>query len=341
MFLRNAWYVAAWDHEVGSDPVHRKILGDKIVLYRDSAGRPVALEDSCPHRKLPLSMGVVVGDHVRCGYHGMKFGRDGSCVEIPGQDKIPPKACIRSYPVEERWNLIWIWMGDADRANPDEIIDIPHFGEEGWDINRGPTMDVACHYQYMTDNLLDPSHVSYVHGTSLGNADTIGVPVETEVDGTRVIVTRWIKDCVLAPFFSKRVSFEGRADRLQHYELRLPSSAVIKDIIAPAGTGAPEGKLHEDVFLIDSYNFLTPVDEDNCRYYWFQVRNYRAGDQAETDALTADFIAAFNEDLVVLAAVHKGMKESPQAIDLAIDKGSTLARRILKRMIQEEQPATA
>lgn len=336
MYLKNAWYVAAWDHELADRPVPRRVLDEAVVLYRNQAGEPEALEDSCPHRRLPLSLGCVSGDGLRCGYHGMLFGADGACIEIPGQEIIPPGARVRAYPVVERWNLIWIWMGDAALADPATIIDIPHFAEPGWAVNRGPAMDVACHYQYMTDNLLDPSHVSYVHASSLGSAATVGVPVNTEVGEDRVIVSRWILDHDLAPFFAKRVAFTGRADRLQHYEVRMPAHAVIKDVVAPAGSGAPEGRLHPDTFLIDSYNFVTPVDADNCRYYWFQVRNYAADDQGESAALTADFIDAFEEDLVILAAVHKGMKAAGRHIDLATDLGSNHARRMLKRMIAAE-----
>lgn len=339
MYLRNAWYVAAWDHELGAAPLARMVLGEAVVLFRGGSGQIAALENSCPHRRLLLSQGCVVGDGLRCGYHGLMFDAAGRCTDVPGQSVIPPAARVRAYPVHERWGLVWIWMGDPARADPAAIIDVPQFDAAGWAVNRGPAMEVACHYQLMIDNLLDPSHVSYVHASSLGSADTIGVPVETEVGEDRVVVTRWIRDHDLAPFFAKRVAFAGKADRLQHYELRMPAQAVIKDVIAPAGSGAPEGHLHEAVFLIDSYNFVTPVDADNCRYYWFQVRNYAAEDAAESAALTEDFIAAFEEDLVVLAAVHAGLKAQPSKLDLATDLGSTRARRMLARMIKAEAGA--
>lgn len=341
MYLRNAWYVAAWGHELGQAPLARTILEEPVVLYRTGAGQVAALEDSCPHRRLPLSQGCVSAQGLRCGYHGMLFDAAGRCLEIPGQQVIPPAAHIRAYPVAERWGLVWIWMGDPARADPATIIDVPHYDEAGWAVNQGPAMDIACHYQWMTDNLLDPSHVSYVHATSLGNAETIGVPVETSTGEDRVIVRRWLLDNTLAPFFAKRVAFTGKADRLQHYEVRMPAHAVIKDVIAPAGSGAPEGRLHPQVFLIDSYNFVTPVDQDNCRYYWFQVRNYAADDPAETEALTADFIAAFYEDVVVLSAVHAGMKARGSKLDLATDLGSNQARRMLARMIKAEQAAAS
>lgn len=337
MFLRNAWYVAAWDDQLGDAPLARTVLDEAVVLYRGESGQPAALEDSCPHRRLPLSLGCVSGAGLRCGYHGMLFGADGRCTEIPGQDVIPPAAHVRSYPVVVRWNLIWIWMGDRSLADQATIIDVPHFDDPAWAVNRGPAMEVACHYQLMTDNLLDPSHVSFVHASSLGSADTVGIPVETEVGTDRVIVRRWIRNHQLAPFFAKRVAFSGLADRLQHYEVRMPAQAVIKDIVAPAGSGAPEGSLHRDVFLIDSYNFVTPAGADSCRYYWFQVRNYAADDPAESRALTDDFIAAFSEDLIVLSAVHAGLKAHPGMVDLATDLGPNHARRMLARLIRAEQ----
>lgn len=337
MYLENAWYVAAWEAELGDKPVARTLLGKSLVLFRDSAGKANALEDSCPHRRLPLSMGCIVGDTIRCGYHGMQFERDGRCVSIPGQSVIPPQANVQCFPVIEQYGLVWVWMGDAARASADAMIDIGNYGHPGWAVNRGPAMDVACHYQLMTDNLLDPTHVSYVHASSLGGPDTAGIPVETHVEERRVIVSRWIRDHDLAPFFAHRVAFDGKADRLQHYELRLPSSAVIKDVIAPAGSGAPEGRLHPATWLLDSYNFVTPVDDDHCRYYWFQLRNYAIDDRAEDEALTRDFIAAFEEDLVVLAAVHQGLRKRRSSVDLASDRGSYQARRMLTQRLKVEQ----
>lgn len=339
MFIENAWYIAGWSHEVASTPVARKILGHPVVLFRDLEGAPKALEDSCPHRRLPLSMGCIVGDTLRCGYHGMRFDGAGRCIDIPGQTLIPPAAHIRAYPVVERYDLIWVWMGDPQNADAADIIDVAHYDDPAWAINRGPPMDVGCHYQLMTDNLLDPTHVSYVHATSLGNASTVGIPVMTVRSEDRVVVSRWILDHELAPFFAHRVRFAGKADRLQHYEFHQPSHAVIKDVIAPANSGAPDGRRHPATWLLDSYNFITPIDAENCRYYWFQLRNYAIDDREEDEALTRDFISAFEEDLVVLAAVHAGLKAKGSRIDLASDRGSNLARNISKQRLAAERRA--
>ena len=108
MFLRNTWYVAAWDEEITREPKQIKVLGEAIVVYRTEAGKPVALIDACPHRKLPLSKGRVKGDQIECGYHGLTFDCSGSCVRVPGQDRFPASTNIHSYPVESRYGLVWI-----------------------------------------------------------------------------------------------------------------------------------------------------------------------------------------------------------------------------------------
>src|SRR5687768_12079412 len=99
MFLRNAWYVAAWSKELNEGTLPVQMLGDRVVLYRKTDGKVAALEDACPHRKLPLSMGRIKGDHIECGYHGLTFDCSGTCVKVPGAAHIPPSAQVRSYPV--------------------------------------------------------------------------------------------------------------------------------------------------------------------------------------------------------------------------------------------------
>ena len=113
MFMRNAWYVAASETELGEQLFAVKLLNEAVVLYRKGDGTPVALEDACPHRKLPLSLGRRQGDDIECGYHGLTFDCSGSCVRAPGSKHVPQGAKVRSYPLAVRYGLIWIWMGDA------------------------------------------------------------------------------------------------------------------------------------------------------------------------------------------------------------------------------------
>ncbi|WP_345817521.1 aromatic ring-hydroxylating dioxygenase subunit alpha (plasmid) [Paraburkholderia sp. PREW-6R] len=342
MFLMNAWYVAAWAADVKHALMPLTILGERVALYRGEDGEAVALEDACPHRKLPLSMGRLCGDHVECGYHGLTFDASGACVRAPATGRIPRGAKVRSYPLAERYGLLWIWMGDPQRADPRAIVEIDEWGDPSWGINRGDAMTVDCHYLYVTDNLLDPSHVAWVHQSSFGNAACEAEPLDTVVADNGVTVSRWMRNVEVAPFYAQFVRFDGNCDRKQHYEVRFPSHAIIKAIFAPAGTGTDLGAAHPDVFLMNSYNFMTPVDDSRTRYYWFQTRNFSPNDDDISRRFDEDVRHAFEEDRAVLAAVHRGMrdKRTPN-IDLAIDLGPLRFRRALAKMIEEENGLAA
>jgi len=126
MFLNNYWYCAALPHEVGTKPLRRVICNEPVVLYRDIQGNPVALEDRCSHRQAPLSTGDVRGNNIQCVYHGFVFDDAGKCVHIPHQGNIPSRAHIRAYPAEEKWGFVWIWRGDAKKADALKISHLDH-----------------------------------------------------------------------------------------------------------------------------------------------------------------------------------------------------------------------
>ncbi len=337
MFLRNAWYVAAWTDEVTRSLLPLEILAERIVLFRASTGDVVALEDACPHRKLPLSMGRLVNDTIMCGYHGLTFDGAGKCVAAPTSAAIPPKAAVRSYPTVERYGLVWIWMGDAARANPDDILAITDWGRADRGFSHGQPMIVDCHYLYLVDNLLDPTHVTWVHPGSFGDSSCASVPIKTRSDADGVTASRWIFDAEPAPFYRKHLKFTGRCDRYQHYEVRYPCHAIIKAIFTPAGCGGGDAPHHDDVFLMDSYNFLTPVNATQTRYFWFQLRSFAPDDPAVSQAFADDVKAAFEEDRLILNAVQIGMdnKTTPH-IDLKNDLSSLRFRKHLGKMVADE-----
>ena len=337
MYLRNVWYVAACDHEVSRQLLSTKVLGERIVLFRTENGEPVALEDACAHRKLPLSMGRLKGDTLECGYHGLTFDCAGQCVRAPGQDRVPQGARVRSYPVIDKWGLVWIWMGERGQADPAKIFPVEHYDDPVWGLNRGRPMEFACNYQYINDNLLDPSHVAWVHLSTFGEPGCEETPLKVEVTDAGVIVSRWMLDREVAPLYKPLVPFSGRADRLQHYEVRYPCHAIIKAVITPAGEGGEGKPLSDRAFVMDSYNLMTPVDEKNTRYYWFQIRNVRPGDEEMSRLMSEGVHTAFSEDKIILEAVQRGMdsKVTPN-IDLAIDAGPLRFRRVLERKMAAE-----
>jgi phenylpropionate dioxygenase-like ring-hydroxylating dioxygenase large terminal subunit len=339
MFLRNAWYVAAMDAELEGGLFPARVLDERLVLYRRANGEPVALEDACVHRKLPLSLGRIKGDHLECGYHGMTYNAAGECVKIPCMDRIPKDARVRSYPIVSRYGLLWVWMGEPASADPSTIFSVEHWGDPDWGVTRGDAMTVHCNYLYMTDNLLDPSHVAWVHPGSFGNAACESTPVEVKTGERGVIASRWMRAVEVAPLYMPFVRFDGACDRLQHYEVRFPSHALIKAVFVPAGAGDSKAERHERAFVMDSYNFLTPVDAETTRYFWFQLRNVLPAD-AEASRLMGESVrGAFEEDRVILNAVQKSFAESRTPhIDIAIDSAPLRFRRRLRQLIAAEQP---
>ena len=338
MYLRNCWYVAGWSKDYEQSLKPQMILGENIVFYRQSDGTAVALEDACPHRKLPLSDGTLEGDRVVCGYHGLTFDCTGKCVEAPTQrDNIPKRAVVKSYPVVDRYRLLWIWMGDPEKADPDEIFEIENFDNPDWGYTDGGVLPIACNYLWVADNLLDPSHVAWVHVTSFAGAGTDDSPLDLDRTERGVIVSRWIYDQPPSPYYAGLVKFEGNADRLQHYEMCYPAIALNRSVYSPAGTGGPDKPAGPKTYVNISYNFMTPVDENNTQYIWFQHRNTDPDDKAISEQMNAGAVMAFNEDKDILEAVHKGManKATPH-IDLGLDAGAKLFRLQLQRLIDAE-----
>jgi len=146
IFLKNAWYVAALSPEVGREPKAVRLLGEAVVLYRTQDGAAVALEDACPHRKLPLSMGRIKGDAIECGYHGLTFDCSGACIDAATQARIPPFAKVRSYPVQDKYGLLWIWMGDPAHTVANPVFEMANHGQPGWGLTKGDQLLVDCHY---------------------------------------------------------------------------------------------------------------------------------------------------------------------------------------------------
>ena len=338
MFLKNCWYVAAWSKDIGRELKAETFLGENIVLYRQTDGTPVALEDACPHRKLPLSKGNLIGDVVECGYHGLKFDCSGKCTDSPTQRGMTPRrAVVKSYPVVDRYRFLWIWMGDPALADPDKIFPIENFDDDAWGKTDGGVMDIDCHYLWVCDNLLDPSHVAWVHVSSFAGAGTDHEPLDLQKTDRGVVVSRWISNKPPSPYYAKLVEFEGDCDRLQHYEMCMPAIGLNKSIYTPVGTGGYDSTPVDNTFINISYNFMTPIDEDRTRYFWFQHRNGRPNDPEVSKFMNDGARMAFIEDKEVLEEVHKGMKNAVTPhIDLGLDAGAKTFRLMLDRAIHAE-----
>ncbi|MGB3067271.1 MAG: aromatic ring-hydroxylating dioxygenase subunit alpha [Ottowia sp.] len=338
MFVENCWYVAAWSHEVGEKPFSRTILGEPICFFRGGAGEVVALLDRCPHRAAPLSMGRIENGQLRCMYHGVKFGADGRCVEIPGQDRIPPSMCARSYRVVERNRWIWIWMGAPESADASTIPDTWSLDSPEWAYKPGYYHYDAPHL-LICDNLLDFSHIGYVHPTTLGGTENIAKSkpvVKPQADGVRV--ERWLLDEVPAPFHARVASFAGRVDRWHFYDFKVPGILIMHSGVQATGTGAPDGR-YQDALEFRSCQAVTPETTGSSHYFYAVPRNFAIADEEITNKIFDDIVAAFEEDRVMIEAQARRLGEGKPVTMVAIgaDAGLTQFRRLLSARLQAEK----
>ena len=342
MFLKNAWYAAIWSKDLpAGEPVARTFLNQPMVLFRTDSGTPAALEDRCCHRAAPLSRGTCQEHTIECGYHGLRFDATGACVRIPGQSRIPPEARVRSYPVRERHNMIWIWMGDAAKADESDIPDYPWLDDPSWVAATG-YIPMRGHYQLLIDNLLDFTHVTYLHKNTL-SADPAeaNVPIKVARTENTVSVERWITGLHAPPLFARAGGFNGKVDRWQTTTWRAPSTLAFDVGCATAGTGAQDGDRSHGI-SIWSMHLITPETETSTHYHWGYVRNFALDDPAMTDMLHDGAEATFMEDVSMIEAQQKNLDggSTDGLLDINADNPPLQMRRIMERLIAAEAAET-
>ena len=350
MYVRNCWYVAAWDHELKSgEVISRSIINEPVALYRAQDGTIVGLADRCCHRMAPLSLGRVEGDDLRCMYHGLKFNRAGACVEIPGQDMIPATACVKSYPAVSRHSWIWVWMGDPAKA--DETLIPPAVGLDhpDWTLRSGH-MDYDANYLLINDNLTDFTHLSYVHANSFGVTEVFARTrpnVERLARGVRI--WRWIvEDSVRDPKVAVHRRAEG--DNWQTYDFLAPGVLLMHSAVCPAGTAERFGHKPPDLSQVEvlADNFtsqaVTPMTDRTSRYFFSWGPRVGEGSDALAEAMLGVANMAFNEDKTIIQAQQRVIDLDPgiKPVLTSADVGPMLMRSVIERLIAAEQaPAEA
>jgi phenylpropionate dioxygenase-like ring-hydroxylating dioxygenase large terminal subunit len=338
MFLRNGWYSAIWSHELKDKPVGKTFLNEKVVLFRNDRGAVGALEDRCCHRAAPLSLGEVSGAALACGYHGLKFDVNGQCVEVPGQPDVPAGAKVRSYPVHEKNNVAWIWMGDPAKVDAAKIPDMPWLSDPKWATTPG-NLHVKANYQFIIDNLLDLTHVSYVHKNTLaGDPREATTPTKTERLNDGVRVGRWMIDFVPPPLFAKAGNFAGKVDRWQHATWHPPGIVYLDVGCAKTGTGAPQGDRSHGISIWSSH-LITPETEHSSHYMFCFARDFGLDDKEMSKMLFEGSKATFMEDVGFLEAVQTNRVDGSLdgLIHVTADAAQLQARRMLNAMIGAEQ----
>jgi phenylpropionate dioxygenase-like ring-hydroxylating dioxygenase large terminal subunit len=341
MFVRNCWYVVAWEHEVSADTVFsRTIASEALVLYRKANGQPVVLEDRCCHRHAPLSEGRRVGDDLRCAYHGLKFAPDGRCVEIPGQTAIPANARVRSFPAVARHSLIWAWLGNPAAANPDLIPDAVGLDHPDWILKPG-YMRYEADPMLVVDNAMDFSHITYVHEQTFGGTDqwvTERPKIERIARGVRV--SRWLMNVAPPPYLQRFKNHRGNIDRWSSYDFLVPGVLLLRSDMYPVGSD------HNDnsniIFSYFASNALMPESPD-ATHSFFRWGPRSNEDPAIVDILMEAAAIGFAEDKKIIEAQHRVVKRDPTAkmLTIAADAGLVQMRRVFNEMIEAETTSAA
>lgn len=340
-FLKNIWYVAANAGELADAAmVSRTICNEQVLMFRKADGGIAAIHDRCPHRFVPLSMGRRVGDSVECGYHGLRFDGSGACVDAPNDDEAQKtRACVRAYTAVERYNLIWLWMGDAALADPATIPVFDFLDSEHYTCCQGYS-HIKGNYQLISDNLLDLSHIHYLHPGIHQGSSFADFTNKVQLEGDTVWSMLWRHhyhvNAAQRPFFG----MTGDAEDVEgqgHARWDAPGVLFVNTAWWDHGTGFDDGVQTPNAHLI------TPETETTSHYFWASGRNYARDNDQVTTMTAATMKNVFEtEDGPMVEAQQRDMGESTDFLDhkpiiLKADAAGVMARRIMKKKLRAEQ----
>lgn len=331
MWIKQAWYAVAFSSDLTHSLSALTVMDNPVLMFRDLAGKPVAMVDRCPHRGVPLSLGRLVDGMVRCTYHGIRIDSEGACRHIPCQTGIPAKARVTTFPTIERHGFIWLWMGEPEVADPAQVPDVHWMDDPAWTACGG-YHHVQAGYQLMNDNLLDLSHESYLHDRTIGNEAVAQAPVKTSVTGDTVRVHRDIPNCEPPPFYVKATGFTERIHRWHTTIFTPPSFNLIENGAYPiSGTRA-------DALERRVIHLTTPETATSCHYFWGVARAYDRNNEELTAFIREQSRRTFDEDKAMLEAQQRSLGRGDSAFPVALctDAGPIQARRLVEKILARQ-----
>lgn len=339
-FPLNAWYMAAWSSEVSDGLFARRLLDRPVLLFRDKDGSAVAFDDRCPHRFAPLSRGCKTARGIQCAYHGLTFDSDGVCVHNPvGNGHIPAGTAVRNYPLVERDRILWIWMGDAGLANQSLIPDMSLVPEAGTGHhNIGNYLHVRCNYLLEIDNLMDLSHVNFLHLGTLGNESMRAASVKVTEDGGTIRADLWMPGtiCGFGPMTGQP------CDQWNNIVWMSPASMLLEfGAVEPGAAAVQDPNLY-------AFHIVTPETERTTHYFFGTSGSFSEEDAGMAEAIREAQINAFlTEDNPMIEAVAEAMGDDDfwalRPAILPSDSAPIRIRRRLAQMCRQENatPTTA
>jgi phenylpropionate dioxygenase-like ring-hydroxylating dioxygenase large terminal subunit len=331
-FLRNRWYPAAWSKEVSAKPLGRKILGEDITFFRAGAGKAAAVASRCPHRFAPLHFGDVVGDNIKCRYHGLQFSATtGACTVNPDGSK-PPSVSVKAYKVVDKDAMLWIWMGDQEPSvEPPDVLKLPE--------NMGGFvtgyLHVKSHFQLLTDNLMDNAHATHLHAIFKTDAAIKHPKQEVRQDGDVVYSTTWAPNEPPNPFFHM---LSGKGDPVDQWvDFKWEAPATVRLNAGATPTDRPRSEGVEVVAM----HLMTPETAKTTHYFWGTGRNCKLEDHALSEGIRASFQKVFTEeDKWIMEAQEELMNGQEfwllKPALLPQDKATALVRKYVEKLIAEQ-----
>lgn len=342
-FLRNTWHVAAWDDELKiGGMLHRTLLNEPVLLLRDNSGKVHALRDRCPHRFAPLHLGSFDGNAVQCRYHGLKFNGSGTCVHNP-HGEIPKAAKVQTYPLVELHSMLWIWMGDAAKADVSLIPDFSFQNPEHAFVGKD-YLSVRSSYLLEIDNIMDLSHIEFLHPTTLGSSGVSKGRFEAAQEGDTVWSKRLTDAEIMTDDLCDAMGVPRGAPVDRWINVRWTAPANMALFAGAVASGRPHSEGRET----PTTHCFTPETETTT-HYWFSISFPKS--LGEVGAHLAQEQIKFLrppfelEDLPMLEAQQNSMGAaefwSLKPILLAGDAAGVRVRRTLTKLIAQEQSGIA
>jgi phenylpropionate dioxygenase-like ring-hydroxylating dioxygenase large terminal subunit len=337
-FPLDQWYVAGFSTDLQDKPVARTFLNQKVVLFRTADGNVAALEDRCSHRSLPLSCGSVEGNAIRCGYHGLLYERSGQCIEVPGQERVPTKAKVRSYYLVEQNQMLWIWMPKEEGGAPTKEAPIYSFHDDPrYKFGTG-SYHYHAPWQLIHDNLMDLSHLGYVHLKTIGGNARMHMSAEMKVtqDGDSVKVVRQMPGSVPPPTYLAAWPFGDKCDRWQEIEFDLSHLRIWTGAVVPGTDDINDP--NRGGFHMRGFHGITPETEETCHYFWSMSSTSHPDRPSNIKAVLQQTEFTFDEDRIIIETQYKNIVafgDQATWVDIHVDAGGNRARRVVQRLAEQ------
>jgi phenylpropionate dioxygenase-like ring-hydroxylating dioxygenase large terminal subunit len=294
----NFWYPMATTEELKDKPLRVRALSQDFVVFRDSQGKAQCLSNTCTHRGGSLAGGKIVGDNVQCPYHGWQFSGEGHCKRVPSlgiHASIPGRTRVDAYPVDERYGIVFAFLGDLPEAERPPILAVKEWGEPGWRSTL-QHFQIKGNYERSIENGIDPAHNEYVH-------DTHGFSGEREEE-YKIGEMRLEESPPWGRGFWHTFKAPPLQGQLKQYR---PGEGTLEAGTGYFGTNHVWTYIHPAPnYLIHQYLYERPIDEEHTYLYLVCERNFALEEKSDAYVIERNQYVA-NQDVKIIENLHPVM----------------------------------